>query len=870
MRVDQWMIKTFFLLNLGLLVASCNPTVISGKAQKGGQLASGDFENRAFIYRDSPAMYTAPGYGPANPDMNKFIDKVAPEIVTTNTTLTGNCIMELTYLSTTTRSNMPDCIRSLTNTDNLTPLPRGQDRTWIFAPGTPEFYQVNTLFHVQKVADTFFNKLKFAYERVQSSLAAPKTIPYYLKDTGHFWFKGVSNTDSREFKNSYLNSFALCNKNENSSFEPTGPSLCFGHDDRFPGFYWAQDPTIIYHEFGHAMVSVMMNLRNGTTSTLSHKFRSNLGSFGYGEASAINEGIADWVSYMINKRTHIGEWAMQRTGLSSRPTTEGDPQHLTTITQTSEGRLSYPLYVNYDSNFPDEPFEDVHSAGQITSHYLTALTESFKAKCGIASDADAGHDKATSYVMLLLAETLAEIGDLNAKGIDGFAPGYYFTNMDPENSYLWSHVMNTANHRRFYQIMAKNIYKYISPVAGGLCPSFTKADSEKLLDDYGLLLFKNYNDNGNSTVSRSVAYTSALTEVSEANRRKSVLVSKQLLSLATKTNDTPNAITYYVIDNRSDIQTLLSELLFKGLTVPSSTDVASVDYNNNNLRLSPGEIVAIIPNLHNASNSTMGGVQLLATDWDHVDIYDVTNGYFRPCVIDTVTTVDQGGQSVTPDTYLQNSVSQVNTCKNTTGTSVYPDTKYRRLTKITDATDPEYVAGQTRFPRNAAAPVCLVQIEEGTSTRWVSQGEFRNKQGLTLRDKDCLGYSTSGAIDNDFTFNPHECLTRFVPGANDAFFSKIDPQKNFYDSVVGVTKEKTFNVGNMLLIEINKWVPPGTKFRCRLRARFSNCSDCYNDPTPLVNEENEAVMTGKDDFQDSEFNGHRPFKVINFEFEVND
>ncbi len=62
-----------------------------------------------------------------------------------------------------------------------------------------------------------------------------------------------------------------------------------------------------------------------------------------------------------------------------------------------------------------------------------------------------------------------------------------------------------------------------------------------------------------------------------------------------------------------------------------------------------------------------------------------------------------------------------------------------------------------------------------------------------------------------------------------------------------------------MIMEVNKWIPPGTKFRCRLRARFSNCSDCYNDST-----------NGSDDFLESEMNGKKPFKVLNFEFDVND
>jgi hypothetical protein len=62
-----------------------------------------------------------------------------------------------------------------------------------------------------------------------------------------------------------------------------------------------------------------------------------------------------------------------------------------------------------------------------------------------------------------------------------------------------------------------------------------------------------------------------------------------------------------------------------------------------------------------------------------------------------------------------------------------------------------------------------------------------------------------------------------------------------------------------MLLEVNKWIPPGTKFRCRMRARFSNCSDCFADS-----------VNSNDDYIDGELNGNKPYKVINFEFDVND
>lgn len=62
-----------------------------------------------------------------------------------------------------------------------------------------------------------------------------------------------------------------------------------------------------------------------------------------------------------------------KTAKQSRPMAESDSVHITGIAETSEGRLSYPQFLLYDPNYPDSPYEDVHYAGQIVSHYLVAL-----------------------------------------------------------------------------------------------------------------------------------------------------------------------------------------------------------------------------------------------------------------------------------------------------------------------------------------------------------------------------------------------------------------------------------------------------------------------------------------------------------------
>src|SRR5690606_22691467 len=109
-----------------------------------------------------------------------------------------------------------------------------------------------------------------------------------------------------------------------------------------------------------------------------------------------------------------------------------------------------------------------------------------------------------------------------------------------------------------------------------------------------------------------------LTKVQESYRRKSTLTSKELISLAKKDEQHTDRVGFYLIDNKPDIDGILQELLFKGFSVPLSTHVASTEYNFEDVRISPGEVVGIIPNLQNSANIALGGVQVLANDWDHV------------------------------------------------------------------------------------------------------------------------------------------------------------------------------------------------------------------------------------------------------------
>ncbi|MBF0300738.1 MAG: hypothetical protein HQK51_18635, partial [Oligoflexia bacterium] len=153
-------------------------------------------------------------------------------------------------------------------------------------------------------------------------------------------------------------------------------------------------------------------------------------------------------------------------------------------------------------------------------------------------------------------------------------------------------------------------------------------------------------------------------------------------------------------------------------------------------------------------------------------------------------------------------------------------------------------------------PICMVQISYDNETRWVSQKAFMKHIGLS--QNKCL-YSDS----------PYDCFIKVVAGAEQQYFSKINPKSTWAATIVAAaTADGTpvastapkFNSGHMVIMEINPRTPPGTTFDCRFRARFTNCDDCWHDPT----------RSDGDDYLDYEYSGGNPFQIFHFKFMVID
>jgi hypothetical protein len=747
------------------------------------------------ILRDNPIILSG------NPSLSENVNLATllrPELdaITTNSQLIDSCVL------------IDDCIK-VTKDRNIEPFVNS-DAKWGFAPTTSEFLQVNTYGHVNLIVDRFHTNLLDHYNNIATPTIDPTFVnsryPTSLPRT-------LFNARSHWHPTKPLTAYADCDLENNASFSPSEFELCMGFDLIFKDqVKFAQDNTVIYHEVGHGLVDIMLNMRNTAeyARTIADPLltdflvRADLGYGTYDESGSINEGIADFFSFYVNERPHMGEWALGRFNKVSRPMREDDSLHAAGIAIDENSRLAYPTYLAYNPNNATLPTEDIHYAGQIFSHYLTALTEDIEARCSISK---ASAIKAVSHVM---TETLSELGDLTALGND-FHTGKTAVNLNSTYSQEWLRSVNPITFRKMSQYMGKYLLNLVVNKETGICsantviptPSplpYNKEHVEALLDQYGLLLFRTYNDNGNGKAGDEYAFAPAITSVTALNRKRSELLAKSHLQLETR-NDFNS---FDIIDNQTTMKSIVDAFFRRGqITSLSELTDSELGFNNGNGKASPGEVVGVFVNMFNDSNSVMGGVRLSGADWAHME-------NDMPCsnLSDSFPSNSQGGT----------------TC-----------------TAVTDAN----FSDTTRFH-----PVCMMEYSDGSSTKILSQKSFfeKLKTDSGLLEKDCLDPT-----------NTKTCMVRVLSGADYQNVSMIKPKSNWLETIKKEDGSPDFSAGNFIYLEINKNIPVGTNVTCRFRASFTNCDDCHHDSA-----------NGNDDYRDWEYATDKPFNIVNITFQVAD
>lgn len=817
----QGLYPFFFSLLMLAILNSCFTTkapTTTRDTSKVGNYPTAAGANNSFILKDSPSNLVGGAELTIDIDLNQYLD-LTPELITTGDYL----LSDITIIDPMTEQSLRlGNVSFQVQQTELSSKTGKNNGSWAYDANSDAFLEVNTFWHARRFLQNFQTALKLGASLGQtwnfdsSSYYYHASIPSNVFSTQSNWRK------DRQFSiyTKGLNFF-------NAAFYAADFNLKVGFDENLKGRYLpyfnlCTDPTIIYHELGHTAVHILMNLRNFSAS---NDVMSQLGNFFYDEAGAINEGLADYFSFVLSSNTHFAKWGLGQFYGASRPITDDDGLHIHGI-GSSEQRVSYPDFLTYDPNFPGEIVEDIHNAGMITSHYLVALTQDLMSACSM------DHETATQNVMILLAETMAELGDLTTRGSDLNMSTDSFTNLNKDHAKQWMSSANPINYRRFFMTFARKLLESSKMWFGeDLCNTYDQNRIEQLMDDYGLLLFRSYNEDGGMDSPFGV-YGSPYddqtinTQVNSLNRLKSVLIKKEFIDLDKRTG----ATQIYVFDQQGPIKNLITDYLKQGLITPSdltSTDLidSNYSYNNSNGKISPGEMVGISLNLFNSANSTMGGVEVLASDWDHARD-DKPCRYFKGFE-DTWPTVAEGAASATgePTDNAAEDDAYQGTCKYITKNNAYDETY----------------------------PVCFMQLREDSATKWVTQQAFRESQGL--EESKCLGG----------TSETRDCYMRALKGADYSFFSKIDGNKTWAQTITqDGQKNLVFSSENLILFEMNPWIPPGTIFNCRFRARFTNCDDCYNRKKVMNSQ------TVYDDFDDFHYSGAEPFKIINVQFTVTD
>lgn len=780
------------LIGLAFTLNSCVPSSSSAsKKRRGASTGSNTtfsvapnfgryFDDNPIILSGDPSLENTASLAPFLNNNQKFI--------TTNQFLIAPCGAGGTQIDNCLEVRDSEVANYITATENR----------WAFSVGSSQFLEVQTFGNMRDITNKFMSNLEFSLN-LSIGFGYQSALPTSLFNATNkpFWFQS-----------GILKGYSNCGVDNNAFYDSAGQTVCLGNVTTSPPIFIASDPTITWHEMGHAFNQVSMNMRSrafsGTIAT-----QSSLGYLFYDEAGSINEGVADFYSQFMNDRTHFAEWGLGRYLLQSRPMSEDDDLHAPGINTTTEGRLAYPTYLTYDPNEPEVPFEDVHYAGQIISHFLTAFKQSIQdtSVCGLSSD------QAMKLTIHILVESLAEMGDQTAtgSGILTSSSSAYRVNLNPTDSLEWISKNNPINFRRFIQTYSKYFLRTLGNPLLNMCGSaaYSRDDYEKLVDSYGLLLFKTYNEDDNHM---SLGHSGVRTVVTPTNRIKSEFIKKDLLIL----DNRENAATAFVIDSQADIKSAIEAMILSGQVSNISSQIdGDFAFNNGNAQISPGEVVGVAVNLFNNSNSIMAGVHLLANDWDHTK-----NGALCNNLGDNFPLNSEGAADLTNGEGTQGG------CNYTT-----------RFNGKNNGLE----------PNESLAPVCFVELADTDATKWVGQERLRTSIGMSKQN--CLGGEDS----------PEDCFIRAIKGADHAFYSKLNPKQTWAESLQTEDGIPTFSTSNVIFFEVSPDIPPGTTFNCRLRARFTNCEDCYHDENFIG-----------DDYLDYEFAGAKPFKLINFRFTVID
>ncbi len=831
MKSDLLKYKKIILLGLVLnLISSCvkqSNSVRQGSSTNIATSKEGLTAGKGRVLLDNPIVLSGNYDLEYSANLNSYLTSSID--VTTNTKLQGNCLNSNSDICYYVQKNQDTSI--FDNDDNRWAFDTASDEFLQLNTFYHMKTMIDQFNNDLESYALNYGTVNDDIEWTNDPLYAYSALPDGIYSKKLFWKKEIDPVTSVVRPKAMVAYADCSGAVNNAFYSSAEFSMCMGYDSVYSEeLKFAEDSTLVYHELGHGMVDMMYNIRNNAYLDLTNqipyttrienqetcnfntkcntsnscnvatddpqavfadssgailqisdgscyyslssgyyswvpfspptRFTNTFGGNNY-EARSINEGIADYFSYYSNNRTHWGEWALGRYLNLSRPLSEDDDLHVNGISTDESDRLSYPQYITYSPNSPEVNESDVHNTGQIMSHFLTAATKEIMTACSKSVD------ESQKIIVNALTETLAELGDLTAKGTDELRiSSSYAINMNRNLAYEWSNDVRPPDFRSFSQTFARHLLN-ITVISNKVnCANYSKASLEKLLDSYGLLLFRKYNADLNSD---SLIRPSFDLSVDTINRVKSELITKDQLDLDTRVSEPE----FIVFDDRVTIRSAISSFFNEGLVIPSDIKNDDAKYNNGNSKISPGEVIGVFVNLFNDSNSTIGGARLTSAPWAHAE-NDLPCSNFA----DNYPSSSEGGAACT-------SLSKAN------------------------------FDNDDRLHQS-----CLLEYKDESSTKILTQREFFNKL------KDETGFLEKDCIDSSDT---KSCFIKSIPGASSAYFPMINAKSNWLESDKNADGSANYNVRNLLFFEVNKNIPQGTKVVCRLRASFTNCDDCHHD-----------------------------------------
>ena len=125
------------------------------------------------------------------------------------------------------------------------------ENRWGFSTTTSQFLEVQTFGNMRDITNKFMSNLEYSLS-LSIGYGYTSSIPTNLFDATKtpFWYQS-----------GLLKGYSNCGAENNAYYDPAGQTICLGNVTTNPPVYISSDPTVTWHEMGHAFNQISMNMR---------------------------------------------------------------------------------------------------------------------------------------------------------------------------------------------------------------------------------------------------------------------------------------------------------------------------------------------------------------------------------------------------------------------------------------------------------------------------------------------------------------------------------------------------------------------------------------------------------------------------------